>query len=211
MTQALHPNSPPRSPGKAWRALLLFVAMIALVGGASGLGSLLNANRLLGAVIGSGVGAAVACLAAGFFMLRAAARGDIVDCSGPTPASQRLGGMISLWMGAYVAAVVLISWVVEIEDWPLWARAGAALLPALPIGGVIHALIRHLDSEPDEYQRLLTTRAVLIGAGATFFLVTAWGYLEKYADAGPFPTLLVMVPFWLIYGFASLWLRWRNR
>jgi hypothetical protein len=114
---------------------------------------------------------------------------------------------VSVWMALYVLAVVNISWLFDIEAWPVWARVMAAIAPALPIGGVIVALLRYLKREADEYQRSLLTRAVLIATGLTFFVVTAWGFLELYVGAPHFPPSLVMCPFWLFFGVSNWWVR----
>jgi hypothetical protein len=138
------------------------------------------------------------------------ARGGARDgaCEAGTRAGRALGAAIGVWMAIYIFDVVLISWVLDIEPWPLWARAMAAVTPALPIGGVLFALMRYLGSEPDEYQRLLMTRAVLIATGLTFFVLTAWGFLELYIDETPhFPVAFAMTPFWLFFGFANWWVR----
>ncbi len=133
-------------------------------------------------------------------------------CAGPGgKASLRLGQTISAWMTLYVAIVVVISWVIDIHTLPPWAQVGAAILPALTIGGVIHALLRYLDTEPDEFQRMLMTRAVLLAMGVTFFLATVWGFLEFYVRAPHFPTGLIMALFWGAFGFTNTWVRWRYR
>ena len=133
-------------------------------------------------------------------------------CPGPvSKASKRYVASIMVWMGIYVALVVLISWVIDIHALPLWAQVGAAILPALTIGGVIHELLRYLTTEPDEFQRMLMTRAVLLAMGVTFFVATVWGFLEFYVRAPHFPTGLIMALFWGAFGFTNTWVRRRYR
>ena len=84
------------------------------------------------------------------------------------PARAAFLSTLSIWMALYVLAVTDISWLFDIDAWPLWARIAAAIAPALPIGGAIYALLRYVKAEPDEYQRLLLTRAVLIATGEVF-------------------------------------------
>lgn len=195
------PLAPERWP--TWAVILV---MIAMVGAATLIGMALHPHPLAGPIAGSGVGSGLALIFYAYVKRRGGAREG--RSSPNTPAARAFGASLALWMAAYVFDVVLISWVLDIEAWPIWARAIAAVTPALPIGGVIYALLRYLATEPDEYQRLLMTRAVLIATGLTFFVLTAWGFLELYIDSTPhFPAAFAMTPFWIFFGAANWWVR----
>jgi hypothetical protein len=200
------PSTPSRFAPERWPTWAVVLTMIAIAAAASAIGHALHPNPLVGGIAGSGVGSAIAFLFYAWVKSRGGAREGA--CEAGTRAGNALGSAMAVWMAVYVLDVVLISWVFDIETWPLWARALAAVTPALPIGGVIYALMRYIATEPDEYQRMLMTRAVLIATGLTFFVLTAWGFLELYIDETPhFPVAFAMTPFWLFFGVANWWVR----
>src|SRR5580692_5581631 len=58
-----------------------------------------------------------------------------------------------------------------------------AVLPALPILGILIALGVYLSEEKDEFQRNLHVQYLLWGIGGTLAVTTVWGYLEDFAHA----------------------------
>jgi len=56
----------------------------------------------------------------------------------------------------------------------------AAILPALPIIGVLGAVGRYLSEETDEYLRMMMARQALIATGFALSICTAWGFLENF-------------------------------
>ena len=58
-----------------------------------------------------------------------------------------------------------------------WA---AAILPALPIIGILGAIGRYLTEETDEYLRVMMTRQALIASAFALSIATAWGFLENF-------------------------------
>jgi hypothetical protein len=58
-----------------------------------------------------------------------------------------------------------------------------AILPALPVLGVIWALGRFLVEETDEVVRAKMIQQLLWSAAATLSAATLWGFLEALADA----------------------------
>jgi hypothetical protein len=59
----------------------------------------------------------------------------------------------------------------------LWVLA---LLPTIPIMGMIWAIARLLVEETDEYQRMRMVRASLIATGVLLVAATLWGFLEMF-------------------------------
>jgi hypothetical protein len=55
-----------------------------------------------------------------------------------------------------------------------------AVLPALPLVGVVWALGRFLVEETDEYQRAQTVRKMLVATGFLLVVTTIWGFLEEF-------------------------------
>ena len=56
----------------------------------------------------------------------------------------------------------------------------AAILPALPIIGILGAIGRYLTEETDEYLRVMMTRQALVATGFALSICTAWGFLENF-------------------------------
>ena len=54
-----------------------------------------------------------------------------------------------------------------------------AVLPALPLVGVIWAMGRLLIEEKDEYQRSLHVRQFIIATGFMLAVTSVWGFLES--------------------------------
>ena len=55
-----------------------------------------------------------------------------------------------------------------------------AVLPALPLIGVVWAMGRFLIEETDEYQRALAVRKMLLATGFLLVVATIWGFLEEF-------------------------------
>lgn len=72
-----------------------------------------------------------------------------------------------------------------------------ALLPALPIIGIVWAMARLLIAETDEYQRLRMVRASLVATGLVLVSSTLWGFLEMFGLV-PHLWLWAVFPVWAI-------------
>jgi hypothetical protein len=72
-----------------------------------------------------------------------------------------------------------------------------ALLPAIPIIGIVWAIARLLIEETDEYQRLRMVRASLVATGLVLVSSTVWGFLEMFGLA-PHLWLWAVFPVWAI-------------
>src|SRR3954452_20060747 len=59
-----------------------------------------------------------------------------------------------------------------------------AILPALPIIGIIGAIGRYLVEEQDEYVRMLMVRQTLWASGFSLSAATVWGFLESFGLIG---------------------------
>jgi len=62
-----------------------------------------------------------------------------------------------------------------------------AILPALPLIGVVWALGRFLIEETDEYQRGLAVRKMLVATGFLLVVATIWGFLEEFGLVSHLP------------------------
>ena len=55
-----------------------------------------------------------------------------------------------------------------------------AILPALPIVGIVAAMGRYLIEESDEYLRAMEARKSLIATGFMLIVTTCWGFLQSF-------------------------------
>jgi hypothetical protein len=84
-------------------------------------------------------------------------------------------------MIAYVATLTIAIWTHDrlAPSGPL--AVALAILPALPLIGVVWALGRLLVEERDEYLRSLHVRQFMIATGFMLVVTCVWGFLETFA------------------------------
>jgi len=95
-----------------------------------------------------------------------------------------------------------------------WAPTGVplyllAVLPALPVIGMIWTIMRLAVETEDEYQRHLFGRQVLVATGLTLSLATIWGFLEDSDLVAVLPSYHVTVVWLAMFGIAGCFVRWR--
>src|ERR1041385_8531404 len=84
-------------------------------------------------------------------------------------------------MLAYVATVYGVSWLFDRGEAPSgWAGYALAVLPAIPIVGVIFVMGLYLVEEKDEFMRMRQVMALLAGLGVIMSVSVVWGFLEIY-------------------------------
>ncbi|MEO1969170.1 MAG: hypothetical protein ABGW87_10715 [Sphingomonadaceae bacterium] len=86
-----------------------------------------------------------------------------------------------------------------------------ALLPVLPIFGMIWAMARYIIEEQDEFLRHRAIMASLIGLAAVLGIASFWGFLEQFRLV-PHAYGWWALPIWAIaMGLAQAILSWRDR
>lgn len=114
-----------------------------------------------------------------------------------SPAVRRYLARLLALMTIYVVLIIATGHLFQ-HDPPTGLAAYAfAVLPALPIVGVIWAVMRLLVEEDDEFQRMLFTRQTLFATGFCLSISTIWEFLQLF-DLAP---AVRMVGF----GATSLW------
>ena len=78
-----------------------------------------------------------------------------------------------------------------------------AILPALPIIGIIAIVGLYLAEEKDEFQRSLLVQGMIWGIGTTLSVTTALGCLEAFSLAPHVPLYLVFPAFCVFAGIAN--------
>ena len=86
-----------------------------------------------------------------------------------------------------------------------------ALLPALPVVGVLVGVGLYLAEERDEFRRSVFVQSMVWGIGVTLAVTTVWGFLELFLSVPHLDLYLIFPLFWLAVGISSPFLRLRYR
>lgn len=91
------------------------------------------------------------------------------------------------------------------------AAFAIAMLPALPVLGMIWAMARYLIEETDEYLRHRSVIASLFGLAALLGIASFWGFLETFGVA-PHAQGWWAVPIWAVaMGLSQCWMSFRSQ
>jgi hypothetical protein len=86
-----------------------------------------------------------------------------------------------------------------------------AIAPAIPVAAVVLIVLRYIQEEEDEYQRMLNIRAYIAATGLMLTVVTGWGYLQDFAGLPRISLSHVFVLFCVCQGLTTGWTRLRSR
>lgn len=89
---------------------------------------------------------------------------------------KRLAGFILV----YCALIFLAGYLFRHHPPHGIAAIGLAILPALPVIGVIWTVFRLLVEETDEYMRMMFIRQTLFATGFCLSVMTVWEFLQNY-------------------------------
>ncbi|MDQ3140317.1 MAG: hypothetical protein M3Q15_06290 [Pseudomonadota bacterium] len=108
--------------------------------------------------------------------------------SGPASPAQRayIRRFIPLMLG-YVLLLFAAVWLNRTMEPTGILAVALAVLPALPLIGVIWAMGRLVVEEKDEYQRSLTVRQFMIATGFMLAVTSIWGFLEGSGQVPDLP------------------------
>jgi hypothetical protein len=125
-----------------------------------------------------------------------------------TPATRRYTRRLAVLMVFYIGFIWLAGYL--FRHYPphgLLAYA-LAVLPALPIIGVIATIMRLLVEETDEYVRMLFVRQALFATGFCLTIMTVWEFLQNYDLVPPGNGGFGAVFFWFMgLGFGAIYNR----
>lgn len=93
-------------------------------------------------------------------------------------AAQRYARRIWPTMLSYAVLLAIAIWSLESQAVGGAPRYVIALLPSIPLVGVIALVAQAISTETDEFQRAIWAEAVLWGTGTTMVATTVWGFLE---------------------------------
>ncbi|MCP9221955.1 hypothetical protein MKP08_04235 [Erythrobacter sp. LQ02-29] len=156
------------------------------------------------------------------FILMAIAMIQIIPLVRASMARQRARGYMSPAITRYTRRFVIASLgymlglglAVTIADRVDLSRAESfliALLPVLPIFGMIWTMGRYLVEEDDEFLRHRAIMASLIGLGLVLTLGTFWGFLESF-EVVPHVDAWWVFPVWAMgMGVGQCWMALSDR
>ena len=132
-------------------------------------------------------------------------------CSPVNPAVRRYTFRMAISMLFYCVFLVAAVWTFP-RYHPMGLPAyGLALLPALPVVGILVVVGFYLGEEKDEFLRNLFIQAMVWGIGATLAVTTVWGFLELFVPVPHLQLYLIFPLFWAFVGIAAGLLRLRYR
>ena len=134
-----------------------------------------------------------------------------MDCFPKSAAGHRYTKRIAVTMSCYVALLFFSVWALKHLHPNHAVTVLLALLPAIPIVGVVVIVGLYLKEEKDEFQRELLTQALLWGMGGTLAIASVWGFLEANASAPHVPAFYAFVLFWAIVGIVGVIQRFQYR
>ncbi|MEO7865158.1 MAG: hypothetical protein ABIR63_04705 [Sphingomicrobium sp.] len=114
-----------------------------------------------------------------------------------TPASRRYNRRFLGFSFAYVIALFAAIGIHDnapVTGATLWLLA---LLPTVPILGMIWSIARLFIEETDEYQRMRMAKASIIATGVLLTVATLWGFLEMF-ELVPHIWLWAVFPVWAV-------------
>lgn len=127
----------------------------------------------------------------------------------PQPKStavRRYANRLSVFMTAYVALIFTMGWLFRHAPPPAPWNAMLAILPALPVLGVVWTVMRLLVEETDEFWRMLFVRQVLIATGFCLTVMTIWEFLQTYDVVAPGQHGFGTAFFWFMgLGVGAVW------
>lgn len=86
-----------------------------------------------------------------------------------------------------------------------------AVLPALPLTGLLAIFGLYLAEEKDEFQRFIGVQSMLWGIGGTLAVTNIWGFLESFVHVRHLNPILDAVIFWIFVGISIPFLLGRYR
>ena len=97
-----------------------------------------------------------------------------------SPAMRRYLARLAVLMIAYMVCIFSVGYLFRHNPPSGVAAYALAVLPALPIVGVVWSIMRLIIEETDEYLRLLYVKENLFATGFCLTVMTVWEFLQNY-------------------------------
>lgn len=156
------------------------------------------------------------------FILMSVAMLQIIPLTRASMAKQRSTGQLTQAVARYTRRFMLATFgymaglgiAVYINDLVELSQGESfliALLPVIPIFGMIWSMARYIVEESDEFLRHRAIMASLFGLGAVLVAGTFWGFLETF-EVVPHLDAWWCFPVWAIgMGISQCWMAIRDR
>ena len=132
-------------------------------------------------------------------------------CATNNPAVRRYKRRFLVTMLFYVLFIVVSVWVF-VHHRPAGVLAyGLAVLPALPIVGMLAVFGLYLAEEKDELQRSIFVESMLWSTGATLAATTVWGFLENFVHVPHLQLILIFPVYCFFWGISAAIVMMRYR
>ncbi len=134
-----------------------------------------------------------------------------MDCKTNNPAAKRFMRRNLITILLYALSLTL-SISVFLRFHPTGVLAYAlAVLPAIPLTGLLAIFGLYLAEEKDEFQRSIGVQSMLWGIGGTLAVTNIWGFLESFVHLRHLNPILDAVIFWIFMGISLPFLLRRYR
>lgn len=132
-------------------------------------------------------------------------------CQSDTPARKKYQREVRWLLLGYFVVLFFSAWFVKHWAGPGVGRYIWAVLPTIPIVGIIARMGKYLHEETDEYMRLLQMNSILAGTGALLTALVISDFLRAFAHAPDFAPFVLFLCFGAGMG-AMQFVQWsRNR
>jgi hypothetical protein len=126
-----------------------------------------------------------------------------MNCTTNNPAARRYLRRFLVTMLFYVLCIVISVWIF-VHQRPTGVLAYAlAVLPALPIVGMLAVFGLYLAEEKDEFQRTIFIQSMLWATGGTLAATTIWGFMENFVHVPHLRLILVFPLYCLFWGISA--------
>ena len=132
-------------------------------------------------------------------------------CSTNNPAIKRFNRRFMVAMALYIAIMLLSVWAFKIYHPSGGIAYILAVLPSLPILGMLAMVGMYLTEEKDEFLRNAQIQALIWGMGATLAVTTVWGCLEDFAHVRHMDLVLVYPMYWFFVGVSTVLVKLRYK
>jgi hypothetical protein len=128
-----------------------------------------------------------------------------------TPALARRNRRTMASGAIYAVLLIGVVWLQKVHPVQGALAYGLALLPAIPVVGMVVATGLYFREETDEFERAVRAENALWATGATLGIAAVWGFAEMLAQAPHAPNWL-WFPVWALFtAVADFFIRRRYR
>ena len=133
-----------------------------------------------------------------------------MNCS-KTPAGRRYNRRYWPAIAVQVITTLSVAWVFKHYHPRGFTMYLLAVLPALPILGVIAIFGVYMAEEQDEFVRTVLMQSSLWATGVVLAFATFWGFLETYTPVGRFASYWIFFAWCVAFGLIEPLVRRRYR